>query len=640
MAKNNVLTTKELSNILKITPEGLMKKAKESEWEYSYQKGVGRGGKAVVFETDKLPKDIQDIVFLEEREEAKKQNLANMPAWQRQETIDKFYLLSQLENAINDIDNRRVPKRDIIRKFIADFKDGKIGKEILDRNKKLSLRTLQRWEREYREYEETGDINCVAPQWGKRLGQSRLTDEEREFLYKFYLNEKRLGIATIYDGYINICKKEDKKPLSYARICQMIEEIPELVKIKARGCLSEDNFNQLFLPNIKRDSSSLERMEVIMSDGHTLNFLLQEKGKVFRATLCCWVDVKTKKILGFDIAKSESVDLTIESLASAIIRYGLPKNVNIDNGKAYKNGQTVTKFSEGDQIKTIGTYNHLGINVVFATPYSPRSKGQIEGLWDFVDDRYSKLFPTYLGKKIDTRPQEMRQTTKKLIEKGIVFPTMEEAYIKFERFIEWYNNREHSTIGMSPNAAWDMEKNELQTVSEDKLMIGLLNRSVRTVSNNGIEFNGNAYRDQDGILISKYYGQKIFFGISRHDYSKAYAYEIDYDDKKQAIYGKRIAILERFEPVGWAIGQNAQNSEHHRAINTINKKIKESLKSYIKDKATLEDMTNLEGLLYGDYQPTRILSNTPTQDLIEEKIPPLTLSQKEELKGWKDPFDI
>ncbi|HOV13547.1 MAG TPA: transposase domain-containing protein [Spirochaetota bacterium] len=635
MTKNNVLTTKELANLLNITPEGLMKKAKESKWEYSYQKGVGRGGKTVIFEADKLPKDIQDLVFVKEREEAKKQNLADMPAWQRQETIDKFYLLSQLENAINDIKNRKIPRKDIIQMFIADFKEGKIGKEILDRNRNLSLRTLQRWEREYREYEETGDISCVAPQWGKRLGQSRLTDEEREFLYKFYLNEKRLGIATVYDGYVAKCKKEDKKPLSYSRICQIIEQIPELVKIKTRSCLSEKNFKQLYFPSTKRDCSTLSRMDVIMSDGHTLNFLVQDKGRVFRATLCCWVDVKTKKILGFDMAKSESVDLTIESLASAIAKYGVPKNVNIDNGKAYKNGQTVAKFSEGDRIKTIGTYNHLGINVVFTIPYSPRSKGQIEGLWDFVDDRYSKFFPTYLGKKIDTRPQEMRQTTKKLIEKGVEFPTMEEAYIKFERFIEWYNNRDHSTIGMSPNRAWDMEKNELQMIPEEKLMLGLLNRSVRVVTNNGIEFNGNAYRDKDGILISKYYDKKIFFGISRHDYSKAYAYEVAYNDKKEAIYGKRIAILERVEAIGWTIGQNAQNSEHHRAINTLNKKIKESIKSYLTDKATLKDITDLEGLLYGDYKSTNTTPTPTPEKNISESFP-----QQEELKGWKDPFDI
>ena len=90
---------------------------------------------------------------------------------------------------------------------------------------------------------------------------------------------------------------------------------------------------------IERDISKLEVGDVLIADGHTLNFQVINPftGKPTRATLVGFLDWKSTALVGYEIMMSENTQCIASALRNAIINLGMiPKVVYQDNGKAFK----------------------------------------------------------------------------------------------------------------------------------------------------------------------------------------------------------------------------------------------------------------------------------------------------------------
>ena len=92
-------------------------------------------------------------------------------------------------------------------------------------------------------------------------------------------------------------------------------------------------------PYIERDISKIEVGDVLVADGHVLNFQVINPftGKPSRATLVGFLDWKSTALVGYEIMMSENTQCIASALRNAILNLGMiPKVVYQDNGKAFK----------------------------------------------------------------------------------------------------------------------------------------------------------------------------------------------------------------------------------------------------------------------------------------------------------------
>lgn len=126
---------------------------------------------------------------------------------------------------------------------------------------------------------------------------------------------------------------------------------------------------------IERDISVLSVGDVLIADGHVLNFQVINPftGKPTRATLVGFLDWKSTALVGYEIMMTENTQCIASALRNAIINLGMiPKVVYQDNGRAFK--AKYFQSCDFDEEGFNGAYANLGIRSVFAKPYNARAK--------------------------------------------------------------------------------------------------------------------------------------------------------------------------------------------------------------------------------------------------------------------------
>ena len=110
-------------------------------------------------------------------------------------------------------------------------------------------------------------------------------------------------------------------------------------------------------PFIVRNASLLKAGQVLVADGHTLNFQVINPftGKPCRATLLGFLDWKSGGLVGYDIMLEECTQNIASALRNAILNMNhIPEFVYQDNGRAFK-----SKFFNGDKkFEELEDYKH------------------------------------------------------------------------------------------------------------------------------------------------------------------------------------------------------------------------------------------------------------------------------------------
>ena len=166
-------------------------------------------------------------------------------------------------------------------------------------------------------------------------------------------------------------------------------------------------------PYIVRDISVLEVGQVLIADGHRLNFRVINPftGKPCRATLLGFLDWKSGALVGYEIMMEECTQNIASALRNAILKMGkIPSYIYQDNGRAFK-----SRFFNGDknfeELGFTGIYEKLGITPVYAMPYNARAK-VIERFFLDFQEGFEKLIPSYIGTSIDNKPAYIKRNEK------------------------------------------------------------------------------------------------------------------------------------------------------------------------------------------------------------------------------------
>ena len=174
----------------------------------------------------------------------------------------------------------------------------------------------------------------------------------------------------------------------------------------------EKAYHDKIEPYIERDISKIEVGDVLIADGHVLNFQIINPftGKPTRATLVGFLDWKSTALVGYEIMMSENTQCIASALRNSILNLGLiPKVVYQDNGKAFK-----AKYFQNidfDEAGFNGIYAKLGIKSVFAKPYNARAK-VIERFFLEFQEEFEKMMISYIGTSIENKPAWMKRGEK------------------------------------------------------------------------------------------------------------------------------------------------------------------------------------------------------------------------------------
>lgn len=88
-------------------------------------------------------------------------------------------------------------------------------------------------------------------------------------------------------------------------------------------------------------------------------------GQKKQTYLAAWIDDATRFVVGARFC-NQKVDIIEDTLREAILTYGKPEAIYVDNGKQYRSNWLQTACAK------------LGIKLLHAKPYHPEGKGKIE----------------------------------------------------------------------------------------------------------------------------------------------------------------------------------------------------------------------------------------------------------------------
>ena len=193
-------------------------------------------------------------------------------------------------------------------------------------------------------------------------------------------------------------------------------------------------------------------------------------GKSIRVYLIMIIDDSSRLIVGHDFFFEDNAINMQKVLKSAIKKYGVPRQLYVDNGSPYKN----------EQISLITA--RLGIKLIHAKPYSPTGKGKIERSFRTIKDGWLNC--------TDWNS----------------FKTIEDVKRSFSNYLyDEYINKCHSEIKISPNNKWHNEIKEIKYLEEAVVEEAFMHSKTCKVYNDStIKMNNEKYE-----VPYKYVGQKI-----------------------------------------------------------------------------------------------------------------------------------
>ena len=278
----------------------------------------------------------------------------------------------------------------------------------------ISIGTLHRWVRAFEKHEST---ECLQPKykWSKQ-GEynSILNDEMRNILLTLLLHPSKYNYGKAIKLTKEILRKRGYEELpcdlSFKRFAENFRKNNYAEWVLRREGMKA--YHDKVEPYIERDISKIEVGDILVADGHVLNFQVINPftGKPTRATLVGFLDWKSTALVGYEIMMTESTQCIASALRNSIINLGmLPKVVYQDNGKAFKSRFFQNTDFEEDLFN--GVYANLNIHSVFAKPYNARAK-VIERFFREFQEEFEKGMPSYIGTCIEDKPAWLKRGEK------------------------------------------------------------------------------------------------------------------------------------------------------------------------------------------------------------------------------------
>ena len=316
-------TTKNLMDLFQVgAASSITRRAEREKWEAKARSGLGGG---IVWLFSSMPSETQITIRTAEARQALVLHDAAVAA-ASSNALDTIIQTHALTNELLT-DKRRqkmMAKADLVGLYLSWLKkhgeanvqkdnfilayQGGAWPDLLETLGNLSWKSLERWKLQQRR---AGDIRVLADRRGiARRGQPKLTDEHRLIILGRILDPNAPDISSCARRIRERCKAEGLYVPSEATIRRFAQKyMTECFDEWTLWREGKKAWNDKCAISLFRDWSLVEVGDVVIADGHTLNFetIDPDTGKPKRMTLLLFFDGASNHPLGWEIMPTENV---------------------------------------------------------------------------------------------------------------------------------------------------------------------------------------------------------------------------------------------------------------------------------------------------------------------------------------------
>ena len=642
MTRKDVYTTTELMGILGVAfASSVIRRADREQWEETTRSGRGGGRKWLV---SSMPDATQRAIQLAEERRALEEEAAHnatlpdvaasqLPSPARQAILDdkrRYKALAKADLLGLYLDWQAKYGATVKQKqaFVLAYQGGAWGKLLAELGPGVSWKSLERWKLERKE---SGGVLALADKRGlAHRGRSMLTERHQTIILGQILDGDR-QISTCARITQERCKAEHLPVPSDATIRRWIAGY-------SRTCFSdwtlwrkgEKAWNDNCAISILRDWSLVGVGDVVIADGHTLNFesIDPDTGKPKRMTLLLFFDGGSRYPLGWEVMATENVACISSAFRRACIRLGkFPRVVYLDNGKAFR-----ARFFDGckdfEQAGFLGLYRDLGCEVIHAWPYHGQSK-PVERFFGTMHE-LEELTPSYTGWDIAHKPARLHrneQLHRRLHDKLGRRPlTLEETHEWLAYWFEMYASRPQCGTHLRGRTPGDVfEAGRGPGVDVERLTLLMLQKEIRTISKDGIRLEGRLFWHE--ALFNRRHPVLVRYDwqLSPHT---VLVYDLDGNRICEARDRHHYGIAAGIHPAARVLGTDAQRRDLTEAL-ALKKQQERGAK------AGIRRMTETIILPEARQRQVTGLQKAIPVPALEEKAPTLTATEKAAIEAAK-----
>ena len=387
-----------------------------------------------------------------------------------------------------------------------------------------------------------GDLDGMIDKRGKsRKGKSRIPPELWNAYLYYYLNESQHPMKRCYE-YTRLWAQQLHPELvadmpAYETFYRHTQsDIPEPLRVLSRE--GEKAYDDKCGAYIRRIYDDLESNEFWIADNHTFDVItVDAEGKRHRPYLTAFLDARSGIFVGWYVTYAPSSNATLVALRRGILKYGIPKNVYVDNGREFLTydigglGHRKKKLKNGeDPFEPPGVFQRLGINMTNAIVRNAKAK-IIERRFLDVKNQLSRIFESYTGGNVLEKPERL----KKVLKKGDII-TDAEFIEMVDLVLEHYMNHQkyNGPIAKDKGKKKADVYNQYLTVQrkappEDlTLMLMRTTRPVK-IGRCGVSFKiGGVQMDYwDDELRNTMFGQEVYARYDPDNLSEVRIYDLD-----------------------------------------------------------------------------------------------------------------
>ena len=408
------------------TKKGVLSMAKRDGWESRPRSGKGGG---VEFPVSALPKAAQKAMVARSLRETK----ANLPAqmelplavdlknYQRDPMTARAVLLAEIDRLVLS----GLGRSKAVEALVEMARTGELAPDLMrmiplanaraNSGRTLTRATIYNWLKA----RETagGAVVALAP---KEVQEAAIPAWADTFV-RIYNRPTKPALTVVLE---DMWPQDVERP-SYDQARRFLKKLTPLARNSGR--IGPRDLRK-FKIYVARDVSELWPGAVFCGDGHTFKAEVAHPihGRPFRPEITMFVDVFTRRIVGWSTALAENTSSVADALRHAVTSTTCCDILYYDNGSGAKN------INWDDAV--IGLAARLDITKEHSRAYNSQARGVIERRNSTVLHRAAQKLPTYVGQHMD---REARQKAYKITRKDIAQTGTSKLLLPWQDFIQF-----------------------------------------------------------------------------------------------------------------------------------------------------------------------------------------------------------
>ncbi len=402
----------------------------------------------------------------------------------------------------------------------------------------ISVKTLYRkWKMVKEE-----DFDGLVDRRGKgRQGKTSIDDVVWDVFLSFYLDEAQHPLMKCYEYTLRYFQKMAPElvasiPSYHTFYRKAKRDIPEPMEVLGRQ--GQKAFRDRCAPYIHRLYEEMASNEWWVADNHTFDVITQgENGQRHRLYLTAFFDARSGIFTGCHVTTAPSSQSTLVALRKGILKYGIPENIYVDNGREFLThdigglGHRKKKPKNGEErFEVPPVFERLGIKMTNAIVKNAKAK-IIERRFRDVKDQLSRLFETYTGGNVVEKPERL----KGVLKNGEI-PLDATFTDTVETLLDWYFNQQPyggevtADHGKPRQQVYNENLHTKRVAGAEDLNLMLMRSArVQTVGRRGVHLDiaGQRLDYWNDDFTFNYMGKKVYFRYDPDNLSAVRVYDLE-----------------------------------------------------------------------------------------------------------------